>query len=59
MWKDKTKNSRTRWTKTAQNGKRQRKARETKKIRETWRVRQRRPYQCIAGGIRCNWGVCV
>lgn len=54
MWKDKTKNSRTRWTKTAQNRKRQRKARETKKIRETWRVRQRRPYQCIAGGIRCN-----
>lgn len=35
------------------------KARETKKMRETGREGQRGPYQCIAGGIRCNWGVCV
>lgn len=28
-------------------------------MRETERERQRGPYQCIAGGIRCNWGVCV
>lgn len=41
--------------KTAENG------RETKKMRETEGERERQgvPYQCIAGGIRCNWGVCV
>lgn len=39
------------------------KKQETKKMRETEgereRERKRGSYQCIAGGIRCNWGVCV
>ena len=49
------------WNKTGQNGKETEKKQERQRKRERRgeRERQRGPYQCIAGGIRCNWGVCV